>query len=154
MSAAQSFPQFIERIPLAILRDFAIEPFHIEKGKPWQNLIEAQCKVPLRLADFKFEQAQTFEDVQNQHAAFIETFHTTPHWEHRHRAHDHRTPVEVLGWLRGRVVEPKRLRQLFGRTECLRTVNRYGFVSVQRFYLYAENGLSRQRVSIWIYEGS
>ena len=22
-----------------------------------------------------------------------------------------------------------------------------------RFYLYAENGLSRQRVSIWIYEG-
>ena len=29
----------------------------------------------------------------------------------------------------------------------------YGFVSVQRFYLYAENGLSRQRVSIWIYEG-
>jgi len=24
---------------------------------------------------------------------------------------------------------------------------------VQRFYLYAENGLSRQRVSIWIYEG-
>jgi hypothetical protein len=26
-------------------------------------------------------------------------------------------------------------------------------VSVQRFYLYAENGLSRQRVSMWIYEG-
>jgi len=41
--------------------------------------------------------------------------------------------VEVLGWLRGRVVEPQRLRELFGRTEFLRTVNRYGFVSVQRF---------------------
>jgi hypothetical protein len=26
-------------------------------------------------------------------------------------------------------------------------------VSVQRFYIYAEPGLSRQRVSIWIYEG-
>ena len=25
-------------------------------------------------------------------------------------------------------------------------------MSVQRFYLYAESGLSRQRVSIWIYE--
>ena len=61
--------------------------------------------------------------------------------------------VEVLGWLRGRVVEPQRLRELFGRTEFLRTVNRYGFVSVQRFYLYAEHGLARQRVSIWIYEG-
>ena len=61
--------------------------------------------------------------------------------------------MEVLGWLRGRVVEPQRLRELFGRTEFLRTVNHYGFVSVQRFYLYAENGLARQRVSIWIYEG-
>ena len=29
----------------------------------------------------------------------------------------------------------------------------YGFVSVQRFYIYAEQGLARQRVAIWIYEG-
>ena len=138
---------------LAILRDLEIEPLHIEKGKPWQNLIEAQFKVQLRLADFHFEQAQTLEEVQNAQAAFIETFHTTPHRAHRQRADGCRTPVEVLGWLRGRVVDPKRLRELFGRTEWLRTVNRYGFVSVQRFYLYAESGLSRQRVSIWIYEG-
>ena len=138
---------------LAILRALDIEPLHIEQGKPWQNMIEAQFKVQLRLADFHFEQAQTLEDVQNQHAAFIETFNTTPHWAHRTRTDGHRTPVEVLGWLRGRVIEPQRLRELFGQTEFLRTVNRYGFVSVQRFYLYAENGLSRQRVSIWIYEG-
>ena len=138
---------------LAILRALDIEPLHIEQGKPWQNMIEAQFKVQLRLADFHFEQAQTLEDVQNQHAAFIETFNTTSHWAHRTRADGHRTPVEVLGWLRGRVVEPQRLRELFGRTEFLRTVNHYGFVSVQRFYLYAENGLARQRVSIWIYEG-
>ena len=138
---------------LAILRALDIEPLHIEQGKPWQNMIEAQFKVQLRLADFHFEQARTLEDVQNQHAAFIETFNTTSHWAHRTRADGHRTPVEVLGWLRGRVVEPQRLRELFGRTEFLRTVNHYGFVSVQRFYLYAENGLARQRVSIWIYEG-
>jgi hypothetical protein len=116
-------------------------------------LIEAPCKVQLRLADFQFEHAQTLEEVQNAHAAFIETFHTTSHWAHHRRADGGRTPVDVLGWLRGRVVDPKRLRELFGRTEWLRTVKRYGFVSVQRFYLSAESGLSRQRVSIWIYEG-
>jgi transposase InsO family protein len=138
---------------IAILRALEIEPLHIEKGKPWQNLIEAQFKVQLRLADFKFEQAETLGEVQAQHAAFIETFNTTSHWAHRHRGDGERTPVAVLGWLRGRRVEPKRLRELFGRTGLLRTVNRYGFVSVQRFYIYAENGLSRQRVSIWIYEG-
>jgi len=138
---------------LAILRALEIEPLHIEKGKPWQNLIEAQFKVQLRLADWKFEQAQSLEDVQAHHAAFIETFDTTPHWAHRKRADGYRRPVEVLGGLRGRLVEATRLRQLFGRVEFLRTVNRYGFVSVQRFYIYAENGLSRQRVAIWIYEG-
>ena len=138
---------------LALLRDLAITPLHIEKGQPWQNLIEAQCTVQLRLADCKFEQAQTLGEVQHQHAAFIETFHTTAHWAHRQRDDGARTPVDVLGWRRGRRVEPKQLRALFGRTGFLRTVNRYGFVSVQRFYLYAEDGLSRQRVSIWIDEG-
>jgi hypothetical protein len=32
-------------------------------------------------------------------------------------------------------VEAKELRELFRRSEFLRTVNRYGFVSVQRFYI-------------------
>ncbi len=91
--------------------------------------------------------------MQTAHAAFIETFNTTPHGAHSRRADGCRTPVEVLGWLKGRIIDPKRLRQLFGRTQFLRTVNRYGFVSVQRFYIYAESGLSRQRVAIWIDEG-
>lgn len=138
---------------LSILRALEIKPLHIEKGKPWQNLIEAQFKVQLRLADFKFEQAQTLEAIQNAHAAFIETFNTTRHYAHRKRTDGYRTPVDVLGWLRGRRVEAKELRELFRRSEFLRTVNRYGFVSVQRFYIYAESGLSRKRVLIWIYEG-
>jgi hypothetical protein len=138
---------------LAILRALEIEPVHIEKGKPWQNLIETQFKIQLRLADFKFEQAQTLEEVQNEHAAFIHTFNTTRHWAHQDREDGHRRPLEVLGWVKGRAVDAAHLRQLFGRVEFLRTVNRYGFVSVQRFYIYAEDGLSRQRVAIWIYEG-
>jgi transposase InsO family protein len=138
---------------LSILKALEIEALHIEKGKPWQNLIEAQFKVQLRLADFKFEQAQTLEAIQNEHATFIETFNTTRHYAHRRRADGYRAPVDVLGWLRGRRVEGKELRELFRRSEFLRTVNPYGFVSVQRFYIYAESGLSRKRVLIWIYEG-
>jgi hypothetical protein len=34
-----------------------------------------------------------------------------------------------------------------------RVVTLRGYVSVQRFYLYAERGLSRRRVSIWLQEG-
>ena len=102
---------------------------------------------------FKFEQAGTVEEIQRLHAAFIETFNTTRHGAHQERADRRWTPVDVLGWVRGRAVAPERLRHLFGRVQFLRTVNPYGFVSIQRFYIYAEQGLSRQRVAVWIYEG-
>ena len=34
-----------------LLEDLGITVTHIEKGKPWENLIEAQFKVQLRLAE-------------------------------------------------------------------------------------------------------
>ena len=138
---------------VTLLKALEIEPTYIELRKPWQNLIEAQFKVQLRLADFQFEHAQTFEDIQTLHAAFVETFNTTRHWAHQERPDGRRTPAEVLGWVRGRPVDPERLRSLLGQVQFLRTVNAYGFISIHRFSIYAEQGLSRQRVSIWIAEG-
>ena len=139
---------------LAILEALEIEPKYIEKGKPWENLIEAQFKIQLRLADFKFEQAQMVEEIQNFHAEFTDTFNTTTHYAHQERADGRRTPMAVLSWVRGRAINPDQLHRLFQRLQFTRTVNRYGFVSVQRFFIYVEQGLSRQRVSIWIYEGN
>jgi hypothetical protein len=138
---------------VAILKALEIEPTYIELRKPWQNLIEAQFKVQLRLADFQFERAQTLEEIQRLHAAFGETFNTTRHWAHQERPDGRRTPVEVLGWVRGRAVDPERLQHLFGQVQFLRTVNTYGFISIHRFYIYAEAGLSRHRVSIWVADG-
>lgn len=34
-----------------------------------------------------------------------------------------------------------------------RAVNQHGYISIQRYYIYAERGLARQRVSVWLYEG-
>ena len=34
-----------------------------------------------------------------------------------------------------------------------RVVTRRGYVSVRRFYLYAERGLSRKHVSVWLSDG-
>jgi transposase InsO family protein len=137
----------------AILVALDIEWCPIEKGKPWQNLIEAMFKVELRLADHKFEQAQTVEAIQAEHAKFVETYNTTPHWAHQDRADGLRTPVDVLRWLRGRIVAPDTLRQVLRHVQLDRTVDRRGYISVQRFYLYAERGLARKRVAIWLYEG-
>ncbi len=131
-----------------VLRELGIEVCHIEKGKPWQNLIEAQFKVELRLADAAFEQATTLEEIQERHAAFVELFNTTPHWAHREREDGLRTPVEVLTWVRGAEVEREALQRALRHLQVERVVTLRGYVSVQRFYLYAEQGLSRRRVSI------
>jgi hypothetical protein len=93
------------------------------------------------------------EEIQRLHATFIETLNTTRPGAHQDRTDRRWTPMDVLGWVRGRAVDSARLRSLFSRVQFLRTVNPYGFVSIQRFYIYAEQGLSRQRVSVWIYEG-
>lgn len=136
-----------------VLTRLQIEPCYDDQGKPWQNLIEAQFKVQLRLADAKFEQAATLDEVQSQHAEFVETFNGTPHWAHRDRADAKRTPAQVLGASRGRRIDPGELQGIFKRTQLARTVNRWGYVSIQRFYIYAERGLARKRVAVWIYEG-
>jgi hypothetical protein len=107
----------------------------------------------LRLADAHFEAATTFDEIQERHAAFVETFNTTFHWAHRERADGLRTPAAVLAWVPGREIEPDALHNALRHLQMERVVNRAGYVSIQRFYLYAERGLARRRVSIWLYDG-
>src|SRR5262249_40766227 len=110
-------------------------------------------KVERRLADAQLERAATLAEIQERHATFVETFNTTPHWAHRERADGLRTPEETLGWVHGCELEPDALPQALRHLQVARTVNRAGYVSVQRFYLYAERGLARKRVSIWLDDG-
>ena len=78
------------------------------------------------------------------HAAFVELFNTTAHWAHREREDGLRTPVEVLRWVRGADVEQDVLQRALRHRQVERVVTLRGYVSVQRFYLYAERGLSRR----------
>jgi transposase InsO family protein len=136
-----------------LLEELEIANEHIQRGKPWENLIESQFKVELRLADAQFERATTLEEIQERHAAFIATFNETQHWTHQQRADGLRTPVTVLGWVRGRALEPDQLARAVRHLQFERVVNLRGYVSVRRFYLYAERGLARRRVSVWLYDG-
>jgi hypothetical protein len=129
-----------------------IQPCPIEAGQAWQNLIESQFNVQRRLADAKFIQAETFAELQDQHAAFIQMFNTTRHWAHRERTDDCLTPIAVLGGRLGRSVSYQQLQRVFRQLQFSRTVNQHGLVSVQRFFIYAERGLAQKRVTIWIYD--
>lgn len=79
-------------------------------------------------------------------------FNTTRHWAHRNRTDDCLTPVAVLGGQLGRLVEPRQLQRVFRHLQFSRVVNRHGYVSIQRFYIYAERGLTRHRVAVWFYQ--
>lgn len=125
----------------------------IERGKPWQNLIEAQFKVQLRLADAKFEEAKTLAEMELRHAEFLETFNTTAHWAHRHRGDGLRKPQEVLAGVRGKLVNPDELADWFKGEHTERCVSTHGRIRIQRFSLYAERGLARRRVSVWLHDG-
>jgi putative transposase len=135
-----------------LLQTLQVDVCYIDKGQAWQNLIEAQFKIQLRLADAHFAQASSREEIHVRHAAFVELFNTTPHWAHRTREDGCRTPEAVLGGAHGRRLSPDALRRVFRHLHFPRTVNRHGCVRVQHFSLYAEQGLAKRRVSIWIYE--
>lgn len=137
---------------LDVLDAFSIQPCPIESRQSWQNLIEAQFDIQRRLADAKFKQAETLAQVQEAHALFIDVVNTTRHWAHRERTDDRLTPIAVLAGRQGRPVSLDRLRQVFRQLQFSRVINRHGYVSVQRFYIYAERGLSRRRVAIWFYQ--
>ena len=137
---------------MRVLEGLEIEPCPIEAGQSWQNLIETQFNVQRRLADAKFIQAETFAEIEDLHAAFVQLFNTTRHWAHRDRTDDRLTPVGVLDGRLGRSVTPGQLRRVFRHLQFSRVVNRYGNVSIQRFYIYAERGLSKRRVTLWFYE--
>jgi len=83
----------------------------------------------------------------------METFQTTRHGAPQERADHRRPPVAVVGWVRARAVAPARLRRLLGPGQLLRTLHPSGLVRLHRFDLYAEQGLSRHRVAVWIYAG-
>jgi transposase InsO family protein len=137
---------------MRVLEGLDIEPCPIESGQAWQNLIETQFNVQRRLADAKFIRAETFGEIENAHAAFVQLFNTTRHWAHRDRTDDRLTPVAVLDGRLGRAVTAERLRRVFRHLQFSRVVNRHGNVSIQRFYIYAERGLSKRRVTLWFYQ--
>jgi putative transposase len=137
---------------LRVLDGLGIEPCPIESGQAWQNLIETQFNIQRRLADYRFIQAETFGEIEDAHAAFVQLFNTTRHWSHRNRTDDRLTPIAVLDGRLGRAVTPEQLRRTFRHLQFSRVVNRHGNVSIQRFYIYAERGLSQRRVALWFYQ--
>ena len=62
------------------------------------------------------------------------------------------TPAEVLDWIYGRVWVEQALHYAFYATRFGRQLDKSGYVRFRHYRLYAEPGLDRRRVAIWLYQ--
>lgn len=72
------------------------------------------------------------------------------HWAHRHRKDGKRTPTEVLGFLTSVRHRPEDLERAFFSTRFARILNSSGYARLKHWKIYAEEGLARREVTLWL----
>jgi transposase InsO family protein len=143
---------FISGGYLGICDRLGIKVEHITKGHPWENLIEAFFGIESRLADFQFNKASDFEEINQFHIHFIDDYNNTPHWAHKNRIDKKLSPLEVLGWVRGDNISEPVLHRAFNEFMFPRMANSHGNVFLHNLYFYVEAGVAKRKILLWIYQ--
>jgi len=71
-------------------------------------------------------------------------------WAHRHRKDDKRSPTEVLGFLTSVRHRPEDLERAFFSTRFTRILDASGYARIRHWKIYAEEGLARREVTLWL----
>lgn len=124
-----------------------------EKGHPWQNLIESQFGIQARIGEYHWERCATVAAAVEFHRELIRDHNRLPHWAHRFRNDQKRTPLEVLSTAQGKYVEPATLQRAFGQRYCQRRTDEHGFVRLGRWKIYVEEGLPKTPVQLSYWDG-
>jgi putative transposase len=140
---------------LEIYTRLGIVKHQIDKGQAWQNYIETMFNVQRRMADYEFEKATTWNELQAAHDRWVNAYNHQVHWAHRLRDDGRETPADVLDWTYGTVWDEPALHYAFYATRFGRQLGyplgEAGYVRFRHYRLYAEPGLERQRVAVWLY---
>jgi hypothetical protein len=137
---------------MEIYRRLGITKFQIEKRQPWQSYIESAFSVQHRMADYHFQQATTWAELQAVHKRWFLDYNYQSHWAHRTRDDGRESPAEVIDWVMGRIWEPAHLHFAFHATRFARRLDRLGYVRFRDYRVYSELGLARRPVAVWLYE--
>lgn len=122
----------------------------IEKRKPWQNFIETTFNIQRRMTDYFFQEAESWEELVATHDRWLENYNTQKHWAHRDRADSRHSPSEVLGFLSGVRHRPEDLERAFFSTRFTRILDASGYARLKHWKIYAEEGLARREVALWL----
>ena len=140
---------FRAKTAMLVYSKLGIRKEQIDKRQAWQNYIESAFNILRKMADYGFAQSLSWEAAQLVHEQWLVDYNNQPHWAHRKRDDDKRTPWEVLNGAKATRFAPDQLRRLF-RNRYERQANRSGYIRFRQWKFYAEAGLAKMRVAVWI----
>lgn len=76
-------------------------------------------------------------------------YNVQEHHSHRLRKEGRRLPADVLSWVRTPRYRDEDLERAFLSARHTRTLDALGYLLLQRFRLYAEEGLAGREVAVW-----
>jgi hypothetical protein len=132
-----------------------IRKLEIEKGQPWQSYLQTAWGVQRRMADhYYFARAEDWAGLLEEHDRWMNDYNVQEHYAHQHRKEkaEGRLPKSSRGL--GRHATGKRTspgRSLLGPLHAHPRWPRLHLV-LQRFRLYAEEGLAGTEVAVWVAE--
>lgn len=145
---------FLANRAQAIYRALGIRKPEIEKGQPWQSYLETAWNVQRRMADHYFAKVEDWTELLAEHDRWMADYNVQEHYAHQHRKEGRRSPSEVLSWVKTPRYREEDLARAFFSARHTRTLDGLGYLILQRFRLYAEEGLAGTEVAVWVAEDS
>jgi hypothetical protein len=146
--------QFYSNQAMDVYAALGIRKERIEKGQPWQNYIESHFNTVRKMADAKFAQARSWEEMLTIHRKWMHDYNSQRHFAREKREDGCHSPAAVLGEQKGTVYPESVLSRILFATRYVRRLDKHGFLRFQDWKFYGERGLPRAKVTVWIYEGS
>jgi len=143
---------FLANRAQAIYRALGIRKLQIERGQPWQSYLETAWGVQRRMADHYFAKAPDWSGLLEEHDRWIRDYNLQEHYAHQHRKEGRRSPSEVLSWVKTLRYQEEDLARAFFSARYTRILDDLGYLTLQRFRLYAEEGLAGTEVVVWMAE--
>jgi putative transposase len=118
------------------------------------SYIETHFNIARKMSDARFARATSWEEVLAIHRRFLRDYNVQRHWAHESREDGCHSPVKVLDWHKGTMYPPAVLDRILFATRYTRHLDTHGVLRFHDWKLYAERGLPKAPVTVWVYEGS
>src|ERR1700686_3023979 len=123
-------------------------------GRPGKTISNRISISPEKWRMLGFAAATSWEEVLAIHRRFLRDYNLQRHWAHEAREDGCHSPVEVLDWHKGTMYPASVLDRILFATRYTRHLDAHGLLRFHHWKLYAERGLPRAPVTVWVYEGS